>query len=178
MAGTVGCVTAPGSADDSSGGLENPDFEDGLTGWTVGRDLPADPNTGGPVDSEAVVTDERAASGTRSLSLFLDGSQDDGTIWVQQPVTLDGGQRLSVATYSEQESFNTITKLAVYAGPDPRRALVETDFDTSLAIEDHAGWERVSYPVSPASEGLVAVGISVVWETPVTRLLDDVRLTG
>ena len=178
MAGTVGCVTAPGPAEDSSGGLENPDFEDGLTAWTVGRDLPADPNTSGPVDSEASVTDERAASGSRSVSLFWDGWQGDGTIGVQLARAGDAGQRLSVATYSEQESFNTITKLAVYAGPDPGRALVETDFDTSLAIEDHAGWKRATYPVVPASEGLVAVGISVVWETPVTRLLDDVRLTG
>lgn len=44
-------------------------------------------------------------------------------------------------------------------------------------MEDHAGWKTQEYPVQLAPTGLVAVGISVVWETEGTRHVDNVRLT-
>lgn len=169
----AGCVSAPTP---SGTPLENPSFESGLDGWTVGTDLPTDPNTGDPVATEAAVTDEVASDGKQSLSLFIDGRQDDGAIWVQQPVDLSGVSTLSVAVYSESESFNTITKLAVYAGPDPGRPLAESDFDTSQATETHEGWKTWTYPVREAGEGLVAVGIAVVWETEVVRFIDEIRI--
>jgi hypothetical protein len=172
--GVTGCVSAPSTP--ASEGFQNPSFEDGLAGWTVGTDLPTDPNTGQPVATEASVTDEPVSDGDSALALFIDGRQDDGTIWVQQPVDLSTVAELAVDIYSEQESFNTITKLAVYAGPDPGRGLTEGDFDTRRPTEDHEGWKTQTYPVAPVMDGLVAVGISVVWETEVTRILDNVVL--
>ena len=158
--------------------LDNGSFEDGLTGWTVGRDLPTDPNAAGdqPVASDVSVSTDHAVDGAHSCALFLDGRQDDGTLWVQQRAALDDADRLAVDYYSEQESFNIITKAAAYAGPDPGRVLTESDFDTSAAIEDHAGWKTYECDISHDGIGLVAVGISVVWETELTRFLDNVRL--
>ncbi|MFC7167393.1 hypothetical protein [Halospeciosus flavus] len=154
--------------------LDNGSFEAGLRSWSVGTDLPTDPNTGGPVETDVRVTGERASSGERALELSIDGRQDDGMVWVQQPVDLGHGSTLAVDVYSPQESFNTITKVAAFAGPD--RVLRESEFDTSRAVEDHGGWKTFEYPVDGDGLGVVAVGISVVWETEVTRWVDDVRL--
>lgn len=154
--------------------LDNGSFEAGLRSWTVGTDLPTDPNTGGPVETDVRVTAERASSGEQSLELSIDGRQDDGTVWVQQPVDLGRGSTLALDVYSPQESFNTITMVAAFAGPD--RVLRENEFDTSQAVEDHGGWKTYEYPVDGDGLGVVAVGISVVWETEVTRWVDDVRL--
>jgi hypothetical protein len=158
--------------------LSNPSFEDGMDGWTVGTHLPVDPNDpdGGPVATEVRASAVRASDGDRSLRLFIDGLQDDGTLWVQQSVDLTGVETVSVDVWSPFESFNTISKVAVYAGPDPGRPLTEADFDVVRAVEDHAGWHTHTYPVTEARDGLVAVGISVVWETELERGVDRVRL--
>lgn len=178
-AGLAGCA-APWTGPDqpsAPGALSNPGFEDGLLAWTIGRDLPPDPNTGDYVASRARSTSDVASEGERSCGLFLDGRQDDGTIWAQQAVDLTGITRLSVDVHSPEESFNTITKVAAFAGPRPDRGhLREEDFDTSRAVEDHAGWATFEYPVDDEGVGLVAVGISVVWETEVARHVDHVRL--
>lgn len=162
--------------------LDNGSFEDGLAGWQVGTDLPTDPNTGDPVDAAASVEqgdgDDRppAYDGRRLLSLFIDGRQDDGTIWVQQQVDLREVDMLSVDVYSRMASANTVTKVAAYAGPLPDTPLVESAFDTTRPADAHGGWRTFEYDASPEPHGLVAVGISVVWETPVTKFLDAVRL--
>jgi hypothetical protein len=162
--------------------LQNGSFEGGLAGWLPGTDVPLDPNTGEPVATDVAVraggtVDVPAASdGDHVLELFVDGSQDDGTVWVQQQADLRGADRLAVDVFSEQESFNTVTKVAVYAGALPDTPLREVAFDTSRPAENHAGWQTFEYPVPPERHGLVAVGVSVVWETPVTRYLDAVRL--
>lgn len=158
-------------------GVANGDFEDGLSHWTVGTDLPDDPNNPGQkVAAEATTTTAQAANGQHALELYIDGSQDDGTIWVQQAADLSTVDSLSVEVYSEQESFNTITKLAVYTGPAPEDGLSEGDFDTSRATETHEGWDGFEYEVDHDGQGIVAVGISVVWETEVVRYLDAVTL--
>jgi len=164
-------TTVPGAE------LENGSFEDGLRGWTVGRDLPADPNNPDrTVASEADVTAHVASRGNQAVEFFLDGVADDGTIWVAQEVDLAGVETLAIDGYSETESFNTIAKLATYAGPVPEKDLAEADFDTGQATEDHEGWKTYEYEVAHDGPGLVAVGISVVWETGVRRQLDNVRL--
>ena len=194
-AGTTS-VTSPGNGTSPAGsttpgtttteppedGLTNGSFEAGLDGWQVGTDLPTDPNTGDPVATDATV--ERggaggrpaASDGDRLLALFIDGLQDDGTIWVQQQVDLRPFDTLAVDVHSEMESANTVTKVAAYAGALPDTPLVETAVDTSRPADAHEGWGTFEYDTSPEPQGLVAVGISVVWETEVTKFLDRVRL--
>ncbi len=158
----------------------NGSFEDGWTGWAVGRDLPVDPNyeTERPVASEVAITTRAATDGIGACRVFIDGSQDDGTVWVQQPVDLSGYTHLAV-DYLVSDSFNEIRQPAVYAGPEPDDGLVETDFDTSKSLEGHStpGWKTFTYDVGHDGPGLVAIGFSIVWETGADALFDNVRLS-
>lgn len=159
--------------------LRNGSFESELEGWAVGADLPEDPeNPGHPVEARATPSTARSAHGERSLELFVDGRQDDGTVWVQQLVDLTDVETLAVTVHSPGRSFNTITEVAAYAGPAPEKTnqLTESDFDTRKAIENHEGWAVFEYTVDTDGSGLVAVGINVVWETTVTRYLDRVTV--
>ncbi len=175
--GLAGCQAPGTDRPDPPDDLVNPSFEAGYRGWLVGHDLPTDPNTGRPVASGTRIASDPVAAGERSLAVSIDGRQDDGTVWVQQAVDLTDSDALSVAVHSPEESFNTITKVAAYAGPRPPRGrLREADFDTTAAVEDHAGWRTFEYDVDAEGPGVVAVGVSVVWETRVTRHLDDVYL--
>lgn len=151
--------------------LSNGSFEDELAGWTVGKDMPEQV---GPEGATATTTTDRAAHGDRSLALTLDGSHDDGTVWVAQQVDLTDVDQLTVDAWSPEPSFNEITQLAVYTGPD--KELSEQEFDTSEQVWDHTGWKTYEYPVTHDGAGLVAVGISIVWETTAKRFLDNVRL--
>mgnify|MGYP000185732018 CR=1 FL=1 len=148
--------------------LVNGSFEEGWVGWSIGRDLPEDPNREGQqaVASRVGVTTEDATHGQASCRMFIDGSQDDGTVWVQQPVDLSAYDYLAV-DYGVSTSFNEIRKAAVYAGPEPSKPLTETDFDTSKSLEGHSrsGWKTLTYEIDHDGPGLVAVGWSIVWET-------------
>jgi hypothetical protein len=158
-------------------GLTNPSFEDGLAGWTVGRDLPEDPNDpGNPVASTVEASTAQASVGARSARMELDGSADDGTVWVAQGVEFSGVDTLRVDCYSEEATFNLLAELAVYTGPMPEGGLSEDDFDTGEQTGDHAGWKTYEYPVEFTGAGVVAVGMNVVWETTVERFFDEVRL--
>lgn len=151
--------------------IVNESFEDGLTGWTVGKDLPAQL---GPDGAAAGTSTQLAADGETALELTLDGSHDDGTVWVQQHADLSTVSTLKVDAYSPESSFNEITQLATFTGPT--KELEEIDFDRSEQVRDHSGWKTYEYPVDHEGEGLVAVGINIVWETTATRFLDHVRL--
>ncbi|MFW5919853.1 MAG: hypothetical protein ACOCSF_06645, partial [Halanaeroarchaeum sp.] len=158
-----GPVEPPGGSPES-GQLENGSFEDGFRGWTVGQDLPRDPNDPGEfVDASATVSAEKASNGSRSAEFFIDGVADEGTIWVQQLVDFTGVDAVAVDFFSRGVSGNVITRAAVYWGPVPEPSgLTERHFDTSRPVEDHSGWETYEYPISYDGRGLVAAGISVV----------------
>jgi hypothetical protein len=155
-------------------GIANGGFENGLSAWTVGKDLPDVPGGSGPVGSATEVTTEVAMNGSRALRFYLDGSADDGTIWVQQEVDRSEHDTLSVAVYSEEASFNTRSQVAAYAGPVEE--LREKDFDRSNAADGHDDWKTFEYPVEGDGPGLVAVGLTVVWETDVYSVFDEVAL--
>lgn len=152
-------------------GIVNGSFENGLTGWTVDQDLP---DQLGPDGADSGTTTDRAADGDTALTLTLDGSHDDGTVWVQQRTDLTNVNTLAVDAYSPEPSFNEVTQLAVYTGSTGQ--LEESDFDRSEQVRDHEGWKTYEYAVDHDGEGLVAVGINIVWETTATRFLDHVRL--
>jgi hypothetical protein len=158
--------------------IQNGSFEDDLSAWTVGRDLPSQPgDSEEPVDSSAGATSERASDGSSALRIGIDGSADDGTVWVQQTVDPEDVSTLRVDGYSEMKSFNTILKLATYVGPEPEDGLTEADFDTTEKLADHEGWKTYEYDID-AEDGpvVVAVGLTIVWETGATGVLDNVRL--
>lgn len=158
-------------------------FESGLEGWEQGADVPQDPNNPGqPVAWSIDASDEQAVEGTQSARFVLDGSQDDGTIWLARELQVPADTELVIDLtfdlWSTSESFNRLANVAAYAGLYPPE--VETDFDTSQPANLAEGWQRYFYnfPVRSDAQGRlwVAVGISVVWETEVTYFIDGMQL--
>jgi len=158
-------------------------FESGLGTWARGADVPLDgeiPNQ--TVEWSIEQSDEQSKSGQASARLFLDGKHDDGTIWLTHsfavPANGEYAVHLSLDLWSQSESFNTLGKVAVYAGP--RQPTEEADFDTSQPADQAEGWKRYEYQMKARSDDQgqlwVAFGISVVWETQVTYFIDDVNI--
>jgi len=158
--------------------VENPSFENDLDGWTVGSDLPEKPgDSTEKVDHGVTTVDTRASDGNSSVQFYLDGSADDGTVWVAQTVDLSDAESVLVDVYNDEESFNILTQVAFYAGEKSSDELVEVDFDRSNDIEAHSGWKTFSYDVDDIDgAATVAVGMNIIWETDVRHLFDNVRL--
>ncbi|GAA0660794.1 hypothetical protein GCM10009020_01080 [Natronoarchaeum mannanilyticum] len=158
--------------------FENPSFENGLNGWTVGTDLPEEPgDSTEKVDHGVTTVDRRASDGDASVEFYLDGSADDGTVWVAQTVDLSDVESVSVDVYNDEESFNILTQVAFYAGEKSSSELVEVDFDRDNDVEAHSGWKTFSYDVGDVDgAATVAVGMNIVWETDVRHVFDNVRL--
>ncbi|WP_254612494.1 hypothetical protein [Haloterrigena gelatinilytica] len=158
--------------------LRNPSFEEELSGWTIGKDLPATPGAEDePVDHSASTTADDASDGDRSLELYIDGVADDGTIWVERSVDVTDVETVTIDVYSRTNSANRMSQVAFFAGEKPDDGLSEGDFDREKDIEDHSGWKPYSYSVGELEGDVtVAIGMNVVWETEITRRFDDVRL--
>ncbi|QSG10132.1 hypothetical protein [Halapricum desulfuricans] len=151
-------------------------FEYGLERWYVDTDLPDEPGNPGQKVDASVTTADRASDGQQGIEIFIDGSADDGTVWVQQEVDLSEVSTLKVDGYSEQNSFTTVLQVATYTGPVPEDGLVETDFNRDHSLWDHEGWKTYEYDVDHDGTGLVAVGFSIIWETGAAGVLDNVQL--
>lgn len=155
------------------------DFETGYGLWVPDADVPIDPNTDQPVEWNVTRSADLSRSGKHSIKFFIDGKQDDGTIWIERKVLLkEGARRVNVTfdLYSEEESFNTIAVVCAYVGfKDPE---AEGDLVVLSQANEVAGWKSYSLVVDiesgKAQEAWVAVGISVRWETYMTYYIDDV----
>ncbi|MGQ9539001.1 MAG: hypothetical protein ACUVTE_05425 [Candidatus Bathycorpusculaceae bacterium] len=159
--------------------LEN--FEDGFGEWVADADVPQDPNNPGhPVEWHIHRVTGISHSGQYSLELFIDGRQDDGTIWIERRTALKKRSQVKVSFwfYNEQESFNTRAVVCVYIGTDNPK--VEGDFYVLGAADEVAEWRNYTYTAtvdaSASGELWVAVGISVRWETYLTYYIDDVEI--
>lgn len=175
-------------------------LEEGFMGWTRDSDVPEDPNNhGNPVAWMITHSTERATDGTASLRYYLDGTQDDGTIWIVQPITVDSGHtynmRMQVDAWSASESFNTLAHLVMYAGPS--RPTSEGSFPSPGTSSSDAGvtdtgglreplnqvegWQTYSFswktPTLQMDAIYIATGISAVWETEMTYFIDNITLT-
>lgn len=197
--GLAGCLTLPSDGDHDRPTVITDGFETDLAAWERVADVPEDPNNpGNPVAWEIERSTERAASGTASLQLVLDGRQDDGTIWVVRPIDIASGRAygasVSVSAWSASESFNTTAHLVAFLGPRPpvdeasfpRPGENSTGQDrTSGGLREPlnraAGWDRYAFswrtPVLNMNQLYLAVGISAVWETELSYFVDDVTVT-
>lgn len=197
FAGITGC-SAPGTNPNTVNFAD--DFESGFTGWDTGTDLPDDPNNpGNAVDWRISHSTARAASGAASLQYYLDGRQDDGTIWIVRAVPVDGGTAYEVSmrtgAWSASESFNTLAHLVMYAGqsqPTAESSFPEPGSNTTGAgttrtgglrepLNQVEGWRTYtfSWTTEPFDSATlyIAVGISAVWETEMTYFVDDVTVS-
>lgn len=193
-----GCLSIDDDAPETVGFADG--FEEGFTGWTRDSDVPEDPNNpGNPVAWMITRSTERAAAGSASLRYYLDGRQDDGTIWIVQGISVEAGHAYDVSmrtdAWSASESFNTIAHLVMYAGPG--RPSSEGSFpepgtnSSDAGVTDNGGLREplnqaegwIPYAFSWKTPELetetiyIAVGISAVWETEMTYFVDDVKLS-
>lgn len=157
-------------------------FEEGF-GWTSNADVPLNPNNPGhTVDWHIKRVIGFAHSGQYSLEFFLDGRQDDGTIWIERKINVERKTQIQLEIsfwfYSEQASFNTIAAVCVYAGVCSPK--IEEDFVVLGPANQVAGWKRYVYTpsldVGSSGELWVALGITVRWETVMTYYMDDVEI--
>jgi len=156
-------------------------FENGFGNWSTNADVPEDPNNPGhPVEWYIKRVAKVSRSGNYSLELFIDGRQDDGTIWIEQKI--EAGKRLRVRVsfwlYNTEESINTRAVVCAYIGVE--KPDFEEDFYVLGPADEVAGWKNYVYAVSlenvSSVDFWVAVGISVRWETYMTYYIDDVEV--
>jgi len=159
------------------------DFENGFGEWIADADVPLDPNNPGHlVEWNITRSTDVAGSGKYSLKLFIDGRQDDGTIWIERKIAVKKNSQIRVNIsfdfYSEQESFNTIAVICAYAGV--QNPETEENFTVIGNANEVEGWKRYGLTANihtgSSEEIWVALGISVRWETCMTYYIDDVEV--
>jgi hypothetical protein len=160
------------------------DFENGFGEWTIDADVPLDPNNSGHfVEWSITRSKDIASSGLYSLKFFIDGRQDDGTIWIERKIAVEKGAKKQVTIsfdfFSDHESLaNTIAVICAYA--DVQKARNEEHFTVIGNANEVEGWKRYSYTANIdtglGEEVWVALGISVRWETYMTYYIDNVEV--
>jgi len=159
------------------------DFESGFGEWVTDADVPLDPNNPGhSVEWNITLVTDPVRSGQYAVKFFIDGRQDDGTIWIERKIDVKKNSpiqvKLSFEFYSKHESFNTIATVCAYAGA--RNPEVEEDFKVLGSANEVTGWKTYSLTTSThtdsSGELWIAVGISVRWETYMTYYIDDVEI--
>lgn len=150
------------------------DFEDGLGNWTGEAHLPQ------IVDWNVTTVANVSSTGNHSVLLYMDGRQDDGTVWIERKLHLDANQTRNVTVtfsfWSENESFNTLAAVVGYVGA--KNPSTEGDFQVLGSANQVAGWKTysISAEVETGTSGdiYVALGFSVRWETHLTYYIDNV----
>jgi len=159
-------------------------FEQDFGGWAKDAQVSLDPNNPGhPVAWEVSRVTPLSYSGQYSMELYIDGRQDDGTVWIEKKISVKNNSQIqakvSFEFYSEQESFNVIAGVCAYAGiSNPE---VEEDFVVLGPANEVAGWKGYTYTTTlhtdSRGEMWIALGITVLWETEMTYNIDDVKVT-
>jgi hypothetical protein len=159
-------------------------FEEDFGGWIGDADVPPDPNNPSSlVDWNVSRVTSPVKSGHYSVELYIDGRQDDGTVWIEKELSARRNAQIQVEVsfdfYSESESSNVIASVVGFAGTSNPEA--EADFTVLGQANEVSGWKRYTHTaiVNTGSSGeiWVAVGISVRWETEMTYTLDDIKVT-
>ncbi len=159
-------------------------FEQDFGGWEWDADVPPDPNNPGSlVDWNVSRVTSPVKSGQYSVELYLDGRQDDGTVWIEKQFSVKKDSQIQVKVsfefYSETESFNVIADVVGFAGTSNPE--VEADFTDLGQANEVAGWKRYTHTATvntgQSEEVWVAVGITALWETEMTYNLDDIKVT-
>jgi len=161
------------------------DFENDFGGWTVDADVPQDPNNPGhPIEWHIIRTLDKSSSGLYSLEFFIDGKQDDGTIWIERKINVKENSRIQIKVafqlYSEWESANAIAGVCAHVNTsNPEK---ENDFiDGRLGPANQvAGWKKYEYTTRITTDSTgeiwIGLGISVLWETHMTYYIDDLNV--
>lgn len=123
-------------------------FEDGFGNWVIDANVPSDPNNfNQTVEWNITRTTGTTHSGQYAIKLFIDGRQDDGTIWVERNVIAPRNVQVKVTVsfwlYSEERSFNTIATVVGYSGT--RNPETEEDLEVLGTANQVTGWKLYSF---------------------------------
>ena len=154
-------------------------FEEGISDWIRGADVPEDPNNpGNLVVYNITRSDLQHYESASSAEFTIDGLQDDGTIWLMRSFSVPAGAsniELEFQLYSDSESFNTIAVVVAYIGSE--QPMTEEDFVVLGPANQVTGWKLYELSVeSETGELLVAYGISVRWEALMIYWVDNVKV--
>jgi hypothetical protein len=160
------------------------DFENGFGDWTIGSQVPEDPNNPGHnVEWLIQRSTNHSFSGKYSVLFGVDGRQDDGAIWITRKLMLEPNSEKSVnisfQLRSGEKSFNTLAAVVGYIGINEPQA--EPDFKVLGAANQEAEWKvyglSKEIAVNNTGEVYVTLGISVRWETKLVYFADSVEIT-
>jgi hypothetical protein len=155
------------------------EFEKDFGAWTAHADVPFNPNNPGSMVQWHIHRSLNVSrSGNYSAEFSIDGTQDDGVIWLERTINVNPNTQtrisLSFWLFSEQESFNTLAAIVAYAGST--KPIAEEQFTVIGTANEVAGWKNYSLNTTVntnSAEVFVAFGISVLWETYMTYYIDD-----
>jgi hypothetical protein len=123
-------------------------FEEGFGNWEADADvLPDLNNLGHSVAWNVSRVASLAHSGQYSVELYIDGRQDDGTVWIEEKIFVKNNSQIQVKVsfefYSEHESFNDIAGMCTYAGISNPQA--EANFTVIGHANEAAELKRYTY---------------------------------
>lgn len=135
-------------------------------------------------------------SNDRQAEFTIDATQALGTVWIRSPVEIEPGVNyegsLRLEGYTADSSYNKISTLRAYVGPD--RPQETDDFPSDIAswryynevggLETNpwetAGWDQYEQlwetPAYDTDELHLAIGFQTNWEVEFGHLLDNVTL--
>jgi len=154
---------------ESGFGSWTPDTDGHARAWSITREL-------------AIKNDIPPVDGAWQLSYFLDGTFDDGTIWIERTIPIPAGDvQVDVSFWLQSSTVATVNTWPVVGYAGPRNPTVEQDLPIIGRTEQAAGWKQYKFqqrfPKTGAARIYVAVGISATWETPRTYPVDLVEIT-
>jgi hypothetical protein len=164
-------------------GIMKESFENGFGEWTPDANVPLDPkNPGHLVEWNITRVTDVAHSGQYALKFFIDGNQDDGTIWMERKIRVRKNSQVQINItfefYSESESSVTVAAVCAYAGI--RSPASEEDFVILGPANEVADWKNYGYDAAfntgSSEEAWVSIGITVRWETYLIYHIDDIEV--
>ena len=159
-------------------------FESSLQGWAKDHyiDCELDP-TPCTFNWKISRSWQEARDGNVSLRAFLDGTNDDGTIWLERRFNLEPNTTTEVRTtfwlWSKGPSdFNTWPVVAYAGTANPE---TEEDFTIVGQTDRRGGWVRYELVqevnTGPTGQVWVAFGFGATWETARIYYLDSVAVS-
>ena len=143
--------------------------------WHADFDVPKQFEYPGPKSFYINQAPGESYHGENAMELYLDGTADDGTIWVESAIPVERYSRIDVAVdyelfrYSPDMAFIPVVAVSLV---DPER---EGDF-AYQEVESRSGWSLIEHRATlftgPYDLVHVAVGLTCTWETPGTFFLD------
>ncbi|MFQ5636741.1 MAG: CARDB domain-containing protein [bacterium] len=160
------------------------DFEEDAFNWTPDFDVPVDNNAleDQPVSWSITAQEGVSYHGAKSVFMFLDGTQDDGTIWIERAFPVEPYSNVTISTeFFVNDPFVGIQQWAIVAYAGVYNPEVEVVFSECQTVPVHDAWKRCIYTkeifTRSASAIWLALGIWARWEVKATFYFDRVSVT-